>query len=346
MKILEKISKAIAGNLPFVVYRKPNANVVSGFFQQDDSLFTTTDYTESGFVFAPFDDKDSSILIPKSKSDFFQEEIAIDNFSVDTIYQTLNGYEEDEKQKHIKLVEDGIAAIKNQQFTKVVLSRKEIAEVIDLDIVLVYKRLLAKYPKAFVYIWFHPQVGLWLGATPETLLKINGNKFETMSLAGTQLYKGSVQVTWQEKELEEQQVVTDYIVENLKSVCNDVIVSELETVRAGNLLHLRTKISGEFTTHFSKLIAHLHPTPAVCGFPKLTSKKFILDTENYNREFYTGFLGELNLPNSELYVNLRCMQIKDKQVIIYVGGGVTKDSNSSKEWDETIAKSKTIKNIL
>ena len=42
------------------------------------------------------------------------------------------------------------------------------------------------------------------------------------------------------------------------------------------------------------LVGSIHPTPAVCGFPKVAAKHFILENENYNRAFYTGYLGELN----------------------------------------------------
>ena len=85
--------------------------------------------------------------------------------------------------------------------------------------------------------------------------------------------------------------------------------------------------------------------------PLEPSKDFILKNENYNREFYTGFLGELNLHNednktSELFVNLRCMKINNNTATIFVGGGITKDSNPKKEWEETVAKTNTMKNIL
>ena len=45
---------------------------------------------------------------------------------------------------------------------------------IDFNLVEVYQNLLQNYNNAFVYVWFHPKVGLWLGATPETLLDIDG----------------------------------------------------------------------------------------------------------------------------------------------------------------------------
>jgi len=144
----------------------------------------------------------------------------------------------------------------------------------------------------------------------------------------------------------EQQLVTDYVLDKLKPICSMVIAEEVKTIKAGNLLHLKTQINGEFTNNPSELINVLHPTPAVCGFPKEASKKFIIENEGYNREYYTGFLGELNLPYSELFVNLRCMQLVADTVCLYIGGGITKDSNAVKEWQETVAKTKTIKNVL
>jgi isochorismate synthase len=141
-------------------------------------------------------------------------------------------------------------------------------------------------------------------------------------------------------------------------------------VKAGNLVHLKTMISAELKTNtgLKQVITSIHPTPAVCGLPKKEAKEFILKYENYEREFYTGFLGELNFEvtktsrsgrknvenraytmtknSTQLYVNLRCMQIKNDQALIYVGGGITEISNTHNEWEETVSKSLVIKSIL
>ena len=71
--------------------------------------------------------------------------------------------------------------------------------------------LLTSYPEAYVYCWFHPKTGFWLGASPETLLKINGQKVKTMALAGTQVYEGSTHVEWDTKNYEEQKFVTEFL---------------------------------------------------------------------------------------------------------------------------------------
>ncbi len=351
MKIFDDIQNALLRELPFVVYKTPNSDYIKAFFQRDSNLYNPSDYLESGFVFAPFDNQQEAILIPNEKSIFEKEKI---NFNVD--FPQKNKYAPDDSQKkhHVNLVEKGIQKIVNANFKKVVLSRRESLELkSDFNDQLTLKRLIKKYPTAFVYLWYHPKVGKWMGATPETLLEVKNKEFKTMSLAGTQLYNEEKKANWSPKEIEEQYIVTDYIKSKLSVVVNNLFVNEIETIKIGNLLHLRTLISGKVDGNISKLIEVLHPTPAVCGFPKNQTKDFILHQEGYNRKFYTGFLGELNLENNEksslsnLYVNLRCMEItSESSVKIYIGGGVTKDSDSEKEWEETVAKSLAMKNVL
>jgi isochorismate synthase len=367
--IFEKIEKHYKNKLPFVVYRKPNASMVKGLFQLNNNLHVTENYKEKGFVFAPFNDTENSILIPFDDSENFEA-----NFDLkeQIIYKkNESSFQEEDKLKHINLVEKGIEAINNNHFKKVVLARTEVVNLQAFSIINTFKNLLFKYNLAFVYCWYHPKVGLWFGATPETLMKVEGQKFSIMALAGTQEYKNSLNVVWEEKEKQEQQIVTDYITNSIAPFVNGVVVSEVETVRAGNLVHLKTMISANLNSWQSNLesiISALHPTPAVCGMPKKEAMEFILKNESHNRGFYSGYLGELNYESkstlksskrnienraysisrkcTQLYVNLRCMQIKDNAAIVYVGGGITKSSNPLKEWEETVAKSKVIKSIL
>jgi isochorismate synthase len=254
-----------------------------------------------------------------------------------------------DREKHILLVEKALDKINYNELKKVVVSREEEVILTSFDLLVIFKKLLIKYINAFVYVWYHPKVGLWFGASPETLLSISDANFRTMSLAGTQVYKAN-EVVWKKKEREEQQLVTSFIENQLESLSNNLSIDKAETIKAGNLLHLRTSVKGTLNTSSSikELIRALHPTPAVCGLPRETAKKFIQQNENYKRTFYTGFLGELNIKNqySSLFVNLRCMCIEGEIAIIYVGGGITKDSNAKKEWEETIAKSKTMKKVL
>ncbi|MFL0122686.1 chorismate-binding protein [Tenacibaculum maritimum] len=354
MNIFKHITTAYQKQLPFVVYRKPSSERIAGFFQKTDELHFANDYTEEGFVFAPFNNTEQSILIPKKKADYIEETIVVnlENTSIKSV-DTVTKSTLAAQKKHVDLVHKGIKAIHKNEFKKVVLSRKESFSLSNTDFINIYQKLLYTYPLAMVYVWFHPKIGLWLGATPETLLKIKGNTFETMSLAGTQLYKETLDVTWSQKEIDEQQFVTDYIIEKLQEKEIPITASPPTTVQAGSLVHLCTKITGTFHFKNTELINALHPTPAVCGLPKKRAKTFILEQENYHRSFYTGFLGELNLkPNhatikeSDLYVNLRCMQLKNTEAHIFIGGGITKDSCPEKEWQETVSKANVMKKVL
>ncbi|MDO5970989.1 chorismate-binding protein [Flavivirga aquimarina] len=358
--------------LPFVAYRKPNENRVSVLLQQTNDLHTTNDFVEEGFVFSPFDDTKKTVLIPLRDSENIFADVTDIESHIELTDKKEGSTTEDskEKQQHINLIKKGVDAIANNQLKKVVLSRQETVTIADPNPISVFKSLLCAYTSAFVYCWYHPQVGLWLGATPETLIKIEGNRFSIMALAGTQDYKGTLDVVWEDKEKEEQQFVTDFIIDNLKPSVESFKVSDVETVKAGNLLHLKTMISARLKpeSNLKEVVSVLHPTPAVCGLPKHDAKQFILKNESYNRAFYTGFLGELNMAtklesrsakrnienraytinkkSTRLYVNLRCMQLKNKEAIIYVGGGITKYSVPEKEWQETVSKSLIIKNVL
>jgi isochorismate synthase len=348
--LFQKVNKHYNEKLPFVVYSKPNSDTIIGVFQNDAVLYSITDFTENGFAFVSFDGE-KKYFIPADQSDVFVEKYEINEFYV------LNNSDvvinESEKNDFIILVEKGIQAIKKNLFDKVVLSRKEDVQFLDLDIEMLISKLKSFYPNAFNYCFFHPKIGLWFGATPEQLLQVNNATIKTVALAGTQLYSESI--IWEAKEKIEQEIVADFIVSGLRNFCHELSISEPFTFKAGTIAHIKTDVKAELNTKsdFGNLMMALHPTPAVCGLPKEITKQFILNNENYDRKFYTGFLGELNIDfttfrkeNSDLFVNLRCMEIENKIATIYVGCGITKDSIPEKEYIETVNKSMTIRKVL
>ena len=339
MSVFDTISNYLETNTPFVCYVKPNETVWNLLIQKNDELVEFTN--QSGFVFVPFHEG-KQVVIPFEGNSFSQgnienlEQKSAENFTTQT----------NQKDTFENLVSKGVSAIQQGEFDKVVLSRKIVLKE-QITILETFQNLISTYPTAFRYLFFHPNIGLWMGATPEQLVKINQNQFETVALAGTQLY--SENVIWATKEIEEQQFVTDYIISKVKYKVNYLIVSDTKTVKAGNLAHLKSIISGELTSDFqaNDLIKALHPTPAVCGLPKEQAIDFILKNEGYNRKYYAGFLGEYNKDNqTDLFVNLRCLEVENDVVNIYVGCGITKDSNPEKEFIETENKSMTMRNVL
>ena len=338
-------------NLPFVIYSKPNSSSIFAYLQQNETLYEVSDYSEKGFIFASFDEE-QLVLIPENESKIIsakQLEVAMNAVEIEDL-----SFDSDAKIQYEDLVEKGIQAIKNEEFKKVVLSRSEIVDVVKFDFITTFKHLIQLYPTTFTYCFFHPKIGLWMGATPEQLLKASGNVFETTALAGTQKVTLEEEISWQQKEKDEQQYVTDFIIKRLREVATSVVVTEPYNIKAGSIWHIKTDISGVLKDNstLEEVIDTLHPTPAVCGLPKKKAKAFILENENYDRTFYTGFLGELNSSfanksvSSDLFVNLRSMQIKENKAILYMGCGITKESIPEKEWEESANKSMTMKRVL
>lgn len=347
MNIIALLDKHLKANLPFVLYKKPNQEELNGLFLKSDEVIYTSNFTEKGFVFAPFQNVEKSIVFEFDKGDFFTERLTnleVENQSILKIQANAKS------DQHIHLVTKTIAKIKASAVEKIVVSRVEEVLLQNFQVTTFYKKLLANYPNAFVYCWYHPKVGFWIGASPETLLQKVDDQLTSVSLAGTQKVIENQSIMWGQKEIDEQQMVTQYITNSLSTLSTAIEMEPTQTVLAGKIAHLKTIIHTTLQPYVSlqNCIEKLHPTPAVCGLPKDEALEFILKNEDYDRKYYTGFLGEINLENqtSHLFVNLRCMEIKNNIAKLFIGGGITKDSDPQKEWEETVAKAQTLKNLL
>lgn len=257
-----------------------------------------------------------------------------------------------------QMVAEAVTDIREGHFQKVVPSRiKEVKLPADFDAVNNFVRLTEAYPRAFVFHTYIPEVGEWMGATPETLIEIeNGNLFRTVSLAGTQKYHAGTDtsdIAWTQKDIEEQAMVSRYIINCFKKIrLREFTEHGPKTVIAGNLIHLKTtfEVDMQETGFFnlgSVMLNLLHPTSAVCGMPKDAAATFISSHEPHERKFYSGFLGPVNnSQDTHVFVNLRCMEIFRGCAHLHAGAGVTEDSNPAKEWVETELKCNTLLNVI
>lgn len=252
------------------------------------------------------------------------------------------------KEEYIEKLLQVISGINAGKADKVVISRPIAAPVANPELVIpVFEQLCADYPHAFVYLAWMPGYGLWAGASPELLLNIETNKVTTMALAGTRPAAGSG--AWGTKEIDEHEWVCRHIEEKLAaSGCNEISRSETETMTAGTVVHLKTGFKAIVENKSKGILPEaLHPTPAVCGWPEKAALDIIKNAENYDRSFYTGFLGPVKSPNqAEFFVNLRCMQIFQDKAIVYAGGGITAASDPLAEWEETVLKSQTMLTVI
>ncbi len=264
----------------------------------------------------------------------------------------------DQKQYYLTIVEKGLRAIERGTFQKVVTARTKQEELApDFDLVETFLALAETYPAGFASLFSVPGCGTWMGVSPELLIQINREQvFRTVSLAGTQPISDNVdiaQAAWTQKEIEEQAMVSRFIINQFKKIR----LREFEefgprTVAAGNLMHLKTDFTVDlnnvnFPELGSIMLFLLHPTSAVCGMPKRRAIDFILKHETFDRAFYSGYLGPVNIQDETyIYVNLRCMQLFVDKTVLYAGSGITHDSDPEKEWEETNLKCRTLLNVL
>lgn len=236
--------------------------------------------------------------------------------------------------------------IQNSKLKKAILSRITDTEIGSLDLDNLFNLLCSNYKDAFVYLLYHPSIGMWSGASPEILAKWIDGALQTEALAGTKLNREDR--NWTEKEIKEQQYVEkqieSIIEQNGLSITNKK--GPFDKV-AGKITHICTEFTIQSTNEEAKeFVKQLHPTSAVAGLPRQNSLDAIQSIEKHQRELYTGFLGMDEENQFTYYVNLRCMQLIENKAYIYVGGGHTIESDPQKEWEETSNKAKTMQDVL
>ena len=291
------------------------------------------------FYFAPFDPEGEPIVLEGKVVESQWDELSLTKPSAkmpDT--GTL-------AQDHRTWVKSAIQFIADSDLDKVVLSTINPTPG-SIEVSESLKALRECYPQAMVYVFHHPDTGMWMGASPEPLINSSEGRYMTASLAGTRLYE-EVPVPWGQKESLEQSIVTDYIKSKLReSGATELRISRPETIRFGDIEHIRSEIRFG-SDDLDKTIRHLHPTPAVCGTPLNTAIKFIQEHEKHPRKWYTGYFGVIREnTDAQLFVNLRCCEVFSDGILVYAGGGITFESEPEHEWEETRAKAASIAQVM
>lgn len=252
------------------------------------------------------------------------------------------------QEEYLQKLEEVIKIIKENNLPKLVLSRRKIfTDFTEINLKESFNNLCRNYPNAFKYLFFDGETS-WMGAFSEVLGKFNKSthEFETMSIAGTI----PVSEEWTEKEIEEQKPVSSYIRNTLTKYATLSEVQESETYDhiSGNIKHLKTDFNIKINPEdLDSIIQELHPTPAVCGIPKDFCREIIEKVEKFPRELYAGYIKIETEDYIQYFVNLRCARLYKNSVHLFVGGGITAQSNPEKEWQETELKSEAVlKNLV
>lgn len=211
-------------------------------------------------------------------------------------------------------------------------------------------RIFQDNPAAMCCLYYTGETGAWICASPELLLDINRkyNTLHTVALAGTRRPLGDVQANWSEKDLQEHNIVKEYIRSRLSALGAILKISGTETCKAGSVEHLRTQFEGEIPPEITPedILDTVSPTPALCGYPTDLALKEIENTEVHPRYCYGGYVSVESRERTQAFVNIRCVHFNDERMTLYVGSGIMPDSTPGGEWDETDAKLNTIGRCL
>ncbi len=358
-------SACIAKNLPFVTFRLPLHEFSTTYIQttpgnvQWNSIRDISG--ETGFIMAPFDTRNGHRYI------LVKPDLVIDTRDISretiSLVENLESQPQPEwnggfpvvtgRETYMEQVEAIKSSIAKGAFQKAVLSRIRVVKGDHMEIVpRLFQTLCRKHPNAFTYL-FKSDEHFWMGASPEPLLRLHDGNISTVSLAGTRPYaeKHLNLNKWTAKEVLEQEYVTRYIHDVLREFSvKDYRVSSPYVKKAGNLLHLRTDFTlglEKITSRLWEFVDAMHPTPAVAGQPKEDAISFIKQLEPHDRDYYTGFMGPVtHKSGTDLFVNLRCMKITPRYISLYVGGGITLESDAEEEWRETWWKAESLLKII
>ena len=388
----EEIAFAIASaasqmNFSYACWRLPNVNalnVLVDFSIETNKKKAILENTEKGFVLQSFVQKDkfdtifltASIYFSSQTKELIEKKSSENNELkelflkrvIDTLKSKSFGIKlfdsdvtiaSNAEEHYKKLIGKAKKAIQENRFKKIVLARSKQIENNSLEITIfpIIKSLIDGFPNALVSLVYSKETGTWLTASPEVLASIDSDGiFKTIALAGTQLLNPGDTIqkaSWSQKEIEEQALVSRYIINCFKKIrLREYEEEGPRTVQSGNLLHLRTDYSVNtkevnFPELGTVMLELLHPTSAVCGMPKEVTLEFINEHEGLDRKLFSGYLGPINIDGaSNIFVNLRCANLFADKAVLYAGAGVTQDSEPEKEFLETELKMEAVGNFL
>ena len=248
-------------------------------------------------------------------------------------------------------VAEAVRRIDDGKLEKVVLARQLLGELHEEDgLRAVLNRLAEDYPDTWVYA-----VDGLIGASPETLVRVDHGTVSARVLAGT-TSRGAGEASDREraaalassaKDLAEHALAVASAVKRLEPHTARLDASpEPFTLQLPNLWHLATDLKGTLGDGSSSLdlVDAVHPTAAVAGTPRRVALRTLAELEGFDRGRYAGPVGWIDGDgDGEWAIALRCAQVDaDGTVAAYAGCGIVHDSEPVDELAETVMKFRPI----
>ena len=240
-------------------------------------------------------------------------------------------------------------AVRSGAITKAVIAREiRVTSSIPIDVHAVLLRLRATFARSYRY-----SINGFIGASPELLVEVKGDRIRSHPLAGTTPRTGDPKTDDElarkliasMKDQVEHRVVIDVIHEMLLPWCSYLDWEpEPSVLQVANVQHLGTLIEGHLSAirpSVMEIVRTLSPTPALGGHPRDAALALIADVEELDRGPYGGAVGWVDgSGNGTWAVAIRCAELSDDRLTarLIAGGGIVAASDPDAELAETQAK--------
>ncbi|HGV9336286.1 isochorismate synthase EntC [Raoultella planticola] len=310
----------------------------------------------------PFDtNQPSELFIPESWEYFSRtgKQQSARYFTAQTPMDVVERQEIPQQDAFMAMVERAAGLTATPEVDKVVLSRLiDITTRERVDSGALLERLIAQNPASFNFHVPLSDGGVLLGASPELLLRKEGDHFSSLPLAGSARRQpddvldreAGNKLLASGKDRHEHELVTQAMKAVLTPRCRELSLPDSpQLVTTPTLWHLATPIEGTALAQENamSLACLLHPTPALSGFPHQVAKRLIAELEPFDRQLFGGIVGWCDDEgNGEWVVTIRCARLHQRTLRLFAGAGIVPASSPLGEWRETGVKLTTMLNVF
>lgn len=256
------------------------------------------------------------------------------------------------------MVEKAKHYIREGDIFQVVLSNRLEAEM-DGSLFHTYEILRKLNPSPYMFYFSSDDIEI-AGASPETLVKLDGKTLYTYPLAGTrprgkteqediELEQGLLK---DPKELSEHNMLVDLGRNDLGKISKFGTVKVdkyMQILRFSHVMHIGSTVVGEIRDDKTALdaIDAVLPAGTLSGAPKIRAMEIINELENNKRGIYGGAIGYIDLTgNLDTCIAIRIAYKKKDRVFVRSGAGIVADSVPANEHQECLNKARAVINAF
>jgi anthranilate synthase component 1 len=223
----------------------------------------------------------------------------------------------------------------------------------------VYRRLRSANPSPYLFYIEFDNFHI-VGSSPESLVSVIDGTVTTNPIAGTrprgkteeednQLEK---ELLKDEKELAEHTMLVDLGRNDIGKISEFGSVKLdkfMEIEKYSHVMHIVSKVSGKLKQGFDcfEALKSCLPAGTVSGAPKIRAMEIIDELENVKRGIYAGALGYFSYTgNMDVCIAIRTLVFKDGKAYVQAGGGLVYDSVPKTEYQESLNKSKALREVI